>query len=197
MAMEGRPGRGADFWKFWVGPAVSTLGTAFSTLAIPLLIFQLTHSPLNLAITTLTFTLPHLLFGLVVGAWVDRIDRKRLMIVVDVLLALAILVGIPASCHPRDLRKDSGVVGPREGEDAKQCRVEVVSDQACYLAATDLADLGLDDRLAIVNLALISSHLRLDASGCGPCLGAAIQDSRGSARLCYDVCNSGTAAPFD
>ena len=78
-----------------MGQAVSTLGTAFSTFAIPLLIFQLTHSPLNLAITTLTFTLPHLLFGLVVSAWVDRIDRKRLMIVVDVLLALVILI-IPA-----------------------------------------------------------------------------------------------------
>ena len=93
--MEGRASRGRDFWKFWAGQAVSTLGTAFSTFAIPLLIFQLTHSPLNLAITTFTFTLPHLLFGLVVGAWVDRVDRKRLMVVVDVLLALVILV-IPA-----------------------------------------------------------------------------------------------------
>jgi MFS family permease len=84
-----------DFWKFWTGQTVSTLGTAFSSFALPLLVFQLTHSALNLAVTTITFALPHLLFGLVVGAWVDRVDRKRLMIAVDVLLA-AVIVVIPA-----------------------------------------------------------------------------------------------------
>lgn len=69
---------------------------------MPLLVFQLTHSALNLAITTLTWSLPHLLFGLVVGAWVDRVDRKRLMIAVDVLLA-ATLVTIPALAYVRAL----------------------------------------------------------------------------------------------
>jgi MFS family permease len=80
-------GRRRDFWKFWTGQTVSVLGSAFSGFALPLLVFQLTHSALNLAITTLTWALPHLLFGLVVGAWVDRVDRKRLMIAVDLLLA--------------------------------------------------------------------------------------------------------------
>jgi MFS family permease len=49
----------------------------------------------SLAIATFTFALPHLLFGLFIGAWVDRVDRKRLMIVVDLLLALTVAV-IPA-----------------------------------------------------------------------------------------------------
>ena len=71
------------------------LGSAFSGFALPLLIYQLTHSPISLAIATFTFALPHLLFGLFIGAWVDRVDRKRLMIAVDVLLALVMLV-IPA-----------------------------------------------------------------------------------------------------
>ncbi len=35
-------------------------------------------------------TVPHLLFGLFIGAWTDRTDRKRLMISVDVLSALTI-----------------------------------------------------------------------------------------------------------
>lgn len=81
-----------DFWKFLSGQSISTLGTAFTTYAIPLLVFQLTHSPLNLAITTATWALPHLLFGLFIGAWVDRVDRRRLMIAVDILLALTLLV---------------------------------------------------------------------------------------------------------
>jgi MFS family permease len=84
-----------DFWKFWTGQTISVLGSAFSGFALPLLVFQLTHSALSLAITTFTWALPHLLFGLVVGAWVDRVDRKRLMIAVDVLLA-ATMMTIPA-----------------------------------------------------------------------------------------------------
>ena len=36
------------------------------------------------------FTVPHLLFGLAIGAWTDRTDRKRLMIVVDILSAIAV-----------------------------------------------------------------------------------------------------------
>jgi MFS family permease len=81
-----------DFWKFLTGQTISVLGSAFSGFALPLLIFQLTHSPLSLAIATATFALPHLLFGLFIGAWVDRVDRKRLMISVDVLMALALAV---------------------------------------------------------------------------------------------------------
>ena len=85
----------SDFWKFFTGQTISVLGSAFSGFALPLLVFQLTHSPISLAITTFTYALPHLLFGLFIGAWVDRVDRKRLMIIVDVLLALVILT-IPA-----------------------------------------------------------------------------------------------------
>ena len=81
-----------DFWKFLTGQTISVLGSAFSGFALPLLIFQLTHSPLSLAIATATFALPHLLFGLFIGAWVDRVNRKRLMIAVDILMALAVAV---------------------------------------------------------------------------------------------------------
>ncbi len=91
-------GRRFDFWKFWTGQAISVLGSAFSGFALPLLVFQLTHSPLSLAITTFTWALPHLLFGLVVGAWVDRVDRKRLMIAVDILLAATMLT-IPSLAY--------------------------------------------------------------------------------------------------
>ena len=89
--------RRVDFWKFFTGQTISVLGSAFSGFALPLLVFQLTHSPISLAITTFTYALPHLLFGLFIGAWVDRVDRKRLMITVDVLLALVMSRCIQAS----------------------------------------------------------------------------------------------------
>ncbi len=80
----------ADFLKFWAGQTVSNLGSSVTMLALPLLVFKLTGSPLNLGVTSATSFLPYLLFGLVIGAWVDRVDRKRLMVVTDVARALLI-----------------------------------------------------------------------------------------------------------
>jgi MFS family permease len=79
-----------DFWTFWTGQVVSVLGTSFTQFAVPLLIFQLTHSAVNLALTMAAEFLPYLLFGLLIGAWVDRLDRKRLMIIVDIGMAFVI-----------------------------------------------------------------------------------------------------------
>src|SRR5215467_7698502 len=79
-----------DFWKFWTGETVSSLGSSFTQFALPLLVFKLTGSALNLGIATAAAFLPYLLFGLVIGAWVDRLDRKRMMILVDIGQALVI-----------------------------------------------------------------------------------------------------------
>ncbi|MGZ3603223.1 MAG: MFS transporter, partial [Ktedonobacterales bacterium] len=79
-----------DFWTFWTGQTISNLGTSFTLFALPLLVYKLTGSALNLAITTAANMLPYLLFGLVIGAWVDRVNRKRLMIAVDLTRALVI-----------------------------------------------------------------------------------------------------------
>jgi MFS family permease len=84
----------SEFWKFWVGQTISNLGTSFTLFALPLLVFKLTGSALNLAITTAASFLPYLLFGLVIGAWVDRVDRKRLMIGTDIARA-AVIASIP------------------------------------------------------------------------------------------------------
>src|SRR6266542_4258901 len=86
VARERRAVRG-DFVKFWAGQTTSNLGSAFTLFALPLLVFTLTGSPLNLGVTMATSYLPYLLFGLVLGAWVDR---KRLMIATDLARAVVI-----------------------------------------------------------------------------------------------------------
>jgi predicted MFS family arabinose efflux permease len=80
-----------DFWKFWTGQTISNLGSSFTQWAVPLLIFRLTHSAVNLGIATAATFLPYLLFGLLLGAWMDRVDRKRAMIALDSLNAIVIL----------------------------------------------------------------------------------------------------------
>lgn len=79
-----------DFWKFWAGQTISTLGSSITVFALPLLVYRLTGSALSLALTTTFAFLPYLFFGLLLGAWVDRIDRRRLMIAVNLLQAGAI-----------------------------------------------------------------------------------------------------------
>lgn len=83
---------GRDFWLYFCGQAVSQLGSSFTTFALPLLVFKLTHSATNLALTTAAEFVPYLLFGLLLGAIVDRLDRKRLMLAADVAQAAVIAV---------------------------------------------------------------------------------------------------------
>ena len=83
-----------DFGRFWLGQTISNLGSSFTFFALPLLVFKLTGSPINLGITTAAEFVPYLLFGLVIGAWVDRVDRRRLMIATDLARA-AVIAAIP------------------------------------------------------------------------------------------------------
>jgi predicted MFS family arabinose efflux permease len=83
---------GRDFWWYFGGQLTSQVGSSFTLFALPLLVFKLTHSATNLAITTAANFVPYLLFGLVLGALVDRIDRKRMMLLTDVGRAAVIIV---------------------------------------------------------------------------------------------------------
>ena len=96
MTISSAPSRrlGADFWKFWVGQTISNLGSSVTLFVLPLLVFRLTGSAFNLGISTAANFVPYLLFGLIIGAWVDRVDRKRLMIVTDIARAL-VLAALP------------------------------------------------------------------------------------------------------
>ncbi len=85
-----------DFWRFWAGETISRFGTSFTTFAIPLLVYKLTGSAVYLGATAALFTVPHLLFGLVIGAVTDRTDRRRLMIATDLLSAAAV-ASVPAA----------------------------------------------------------------------------------------------------
>jgi MFS family permease len=79
-----------DFKKFWIGQTISNLGSSFTQWAVPLLVFQLTHSAVSLGAAVAASFLPYLFFGLPLGAWMDRVDRKRAMIRLDAINALVI-----------------------------------------------------------------------------------------------------------
>src|SRR5437763_14078458 len=82
------------FWKYWTGQTISNLGSSITLFALPLLVYKLSGSALDLGIAAAATFLPYLLFGLVPGAWTDWVDRKRRMISTDIARAL-IIASIP------------------------------------------------------------------------------------------------------
>ena len=82
--MAAAPRLGRDFQLFFGGQLLSNLGSSVTLFALPLVVFLLTGSALNLAVTTAAEFVPYLLFGPLIGAVVDRLPRRRLMILADV-----------------------------------------------------------------------------------------------------------------
>jgi MFS family permease len=67
-------------WLF-IGQAVSVAGTQVTQVAIPLQIYQLTHSSLDVGLVGLAALVPLLFFGLWGGAVADAVDRRKLIII--------------------------------------------------------------------------------------------------------------------
>ena len=82
--------RNRDFALLWTGQAVSMLGSRVTTLAYPFLILSFGYSAAAAGAVGFVATLPYLLFQLPAGVWVDRVDRRRLMIGCDVVRGVAL-----------------------------------------------------------------------------------------------------------
>lgn len=98
--------RHPDFRRLWLGQTVSGFGSAITGVALPLTaVVILGATPGQMGLLGAAGSLPALLFGLVVGVWVDRVRRRPLLIVSEVgrglllasipLLALLHLLSMP------------------------------------------------------------------------------------------------------
>jgi MFS family permease len=82
--------RNRDFMLLWSGQMVSGLGSNMTNLAMPLLILAITNSPQTAGIAGAFSYIPYVLFSLPAGALMDRWDRKRVMIICDIVRAINI-----------------------------------------------------------------------------------------------------------
>lgn len=92
---------GQDFRWIWGATSVSNLGDGIVLAAGPLLVASITREPFAVALAAFLQQVPWLLFGMAAGAVIDRVDRRTLTIVVDLirftvigLLALAVFAGV-------------------------------------------------------------------------------------------------------
>ncbi|MGW3796154.1 MFS transporter [Micromonospora arida] len=78
--------------KLWAASTLSALGSGLATVAAPLFVASRTDDPLVVAGASAVAWLPWLLFALPGGVLVDRMDRRRLMIVIDLVRVVALAV---------------------------------------------------------------------------------------------------------
>jgi MFS family permease len=70
---------------------ISNVGDGISLAAGPLLVASQTHDPLLVALAGLLQRLPWLLFGLFAGAIADRLDRRLIVVIADLLRAVVLV----------------------------------------------------------------------------------------------------------
>jgi MFS family permease len=79
-----------NFGLIWSGQLISQIGDGISRLALLWFVYAITGSPLKTSVIGLLQTIPPIVLGPVIGVYVDRLPKKLLLIVSDLLRALLI-----------------------------------------------------------------------------------------------------------
>jgi MFS family permease len=89
-----------EFRRFWIGNTISMFGDQITGLALPVVaVLALGAEATQMGLLVAIGLLPHLLFSLPAGVWLDRVrQRRRLMILMDLGRAAAI-VSVPIAFY--------------------------------------------------------------------------------------------------
>jgi MFS family permease len=79
--------RSRDLRILVLGELISVLGTQLTTVAVPYQVYQLTHSSLDVGLVSMTQLLPLVAGSLLGGSVVDALDRRRLLMLAQLLMA--------------------------------------------------------------------------------------------------------------
>ncbi|MBB2912449.1 MFS family permease [Streptosporangium becharense] len=90
-----------EFRALWLGQGLSLLGDQLSRVALSVLVFERTDSPLATASVYALTYLPPIIGGPLLAGLADRYARRRIMIACDLLRALLVaLMAIPGTSFP-------------------------------------------------------------------------------------------------
>jgi MFS family permease len=81
-----------NFRRYFTGQAISMIGTWMQSVAQSWLVYVLTHSATDLGLTVALQTLPVLILGPYGGVIADRVDKRRLMVVLQAAMGVQALV---------------------------------------------------------------------------------------------------------
>lgn len=77
-----------DFRRLYVGQLISFIGTQLTVVAVPYQVFQLTDSSLQVGLVSLAQLGPLIIGSLIGGAAADSVDRRRLLLWMQVVMAI-------------------------------------------------------------------------------------------------------------
>jgi MFS family permease len=85
---------GVNYWRLWTASVISNLGDGVATIAYPWLASAVTRNGFLIGLIAVAQRLPWLVFTLPAGVITDRLDRRRIMVSMDVVRAgLTVVVG--------------------------------------------------------------------------------------------------------
>ena len=81
------------FMLLWAGQGISIIGSQLSVVTIQVIAVKtLGASAMQMGVLTASQTIPYLMLSLFVGLLIDRVSKRRLLIVADIVRCLVILV---------------------------------------------------------------------------------------------------------
>lgn len=83
------PLRTPDFRRLWLAGIVTVIGANLTVFAVPVQLYALTRSSAYVGLAGLFALVPLVVFGLLGGAWADAFDRRRLLVISAVGLAVS------------------------------------------------------------------------------------------------------------
>ncbi len=81
-----------DFRLLYAGQLISQIGDGLNKVALLWFVYELTGSALKMMVVGLLQTIPPLLFGPLIGVYLDRLSKKKVMIWVDLLRTFLIVL---------------------------------------------------------------------------------------------------------
>jgi len=79
------------FRRLFIGQTISTFGSEIAAVAAPFQLYQLTHSTLQVGLLSLCELFPLLTLTIVGGAIADSVDKRKLLLVTELLLGVVAL----------------------------------------------------------------------------------------------------------
>ena len=152
-----------DFYILWSTQSLSQLGSAMTSFALTLWLYEKTGSALSTAALTICTYAPYVIMSIFAGAITDRFDKKKTMLVCDALAALTTLLvfilyrtDMLAVWHLYAINAFSGLMNTVQ-QPASEVTYSLIVPQAYYQKTSGLQSLSRS--LVSIGNPLIASAL--------------------------------------
>lgn len=84
--------RSVEYRRLWIGTVASGTGSRMTSVAVPIQVYDITHSSFAVGLLGLALAIPLITVGLLGGALADAVDRRTLALVTTILGAVVSLL---------------------------------------------------------------------------------------------------------